>query len=149
MRAQKNTSASVFACLKTSRSRKCVQTSTWPVIVKGWSWVELHSWLIYAFISVRLETMFSLAPTSSNCTHHWTGSEPTTGEIKVAWMLSWPASGCMNRSENASSRSAWPLLPTFTLQADPEFLCWHGEHVSTVYRAERGESPTCDLNKCI
>lgn len=111
------------------------------------------------FLSARLETTSSLAPTSSNCTHLWTGSGPTTGEIKAAWTSSHPASQYMRRaanrspsgrSENASSRSVRPpLLLMFALQADPEFLRWHGEHVSTVYRAERGGSQTCSLNQDI
>lgn len=111
------------------------------------------------FLSARLETTSSLAPTSSNCTHLWTGSGPTTGEIKAAWASSHPASQHMRRaanrspsgrSENASSRSVRPpLLLMFALQADPEFLRWHGEHVSTVYRAERGGSQTCSLNQDI
>lgn len=41
------------------------------------------------------------------------------------------------------------LLLTFALQADPEFLRWHGEHVSTVYGAERGGSLICSLNQDI
>lgn len=48
-------------------------------------WVTLCWLMLY---SIRLETMFSLAPTLSNCTHLWTGLEPTTGEMKTLWKYS-------------------------------------------------------------
>lgn len=36
---------------------------------------------------------------------------------------------------------------TSALQADPECFCWYGEHASSAFRAERGESLICCLNK--
>lgn len=94
----------------------------------------------------------------------WHLHHPTVHTSELVWNLlqvRWvQCSSRQWRRENASVRSVRLCRQicrstvsnaqmTFALQADPERLCWHGEHASTVFRAERGESQIFCSNKHI